>query len=1512
MPEAMSTAISTAMGSSMPAGAGDTPATSAPPPVFLQLEFARAEQVDDPFAFRYTPQTYHLRQPGGRFESATLDWSAELQADLQAVRQPGRDPTLLQRLGERLRSFLSSTSWSQSEAQISAAVRAGRGVVIAVRSAAAELYTLPWELLVLRETGQHLGELPGVLLRYEWPGTQPLPESAIPDGARRENGRILFAWSAASGAVPASEHAAAIRGRLSPQSPLYLRGRDILPSASFARIAAQLASARQAGEPFAVLHLLCHGGQNGQQSGLILDGESAGDGPAWINPGRLRQLLAPFAGSLSLVVLCACESGNTGPLGNQLGSIAQVLHRVGIPQVIASRFPLSVTGSTRFTRAFYSQLLDELCSSDAAFLAARNDVALDAQQIDWASLQLYQSSSLGDDNRPITLRPYRGLLAFGPEHQRFFFGRDREIREIESDARALLQQGRPRLLAVDGASGSGKSSVVFAGALAPLLALLSQHYGAAARLLRMRPGSSPLATLDQLAWPPPVEDAASTDPPPVLLVVDQWEELFTQTADPTERQTFARRIWQLVTSQASAVLVVLTLRSDFVGHCGELILDAAGLRLDRVVYDAGHRVSIARMGSAQLREVIEKPAQRVGLRLQAGLVERILQEIDSEAGALPLVADTLDLLWLRRQGAELTQAAYDQIGGVTGALRGRADKCLAELSPDEQKQARRLLVRLGRGGSDLSSGVRLRVSLAAYRPRSVDQVAAFDRMLGALVAARLLLVDRSGPGSGQGEAPQDTVEIAHEALLRKWPLLAQWLTEDAKLLAELEAVEGWVQQFQRYGTLLRGAQLERAQGILARDPGALGAAAETLLHDSQAEAARAAERDAFARDCLRLLAVQSLDGDPSRQVAILRETESRTPTAVPMWLPYAIDLLQSSLLLHTELVHPGGAIEAAVFAPNSSLIFSTSDGSLSRISLPGSATSPLSTGLAGGACLALGAGGTTVLCGGADGVVRVHSLASGGPPRLLSGHSGAITSVAGRPHSSWIASASVDGTVRVWRDPDKPVVLSGHRGAVRALAFSPDGTLLASAGSDGTARVHTLTGLGSGRAESPEILDEHDGPLRSIAFNITGSHALTLGEDGTACLWDSDGDARVFKGRDETVSAAIFTSDGSRIVLGDEDGTVRIHEPSGRGQPPPLIQGDGEVLGLAVSPDGNWLAAWFDDDAPVVCHLHNRGQIYWLEAHLGTVTGLSFSPDSRWLLSLCQDGKARLFDLSRPGLSTPRVSSEEAERGAFLQAITIDPTQPPSKTPPMATSPDGQHIASVERDGSVRLRGATGKAPPITLPASGGVVTALRFSPDSRYLATVSADLQARLWSVTGGAPRLLPGHRGPLCGLDLSRDGHRAVLGSQDGKLRLYTLDGSRPPQVLEGHRQAITLCAFSPDGDRILSMSEDGSTRLWRDSGAYELLISEDEDADEHGVALRRDFGQLVTQRRDGLRLIWDLELAPQRLLDRLWQATPFCLSPEERQRYLRESPDESIRAQQASHARAEAAGQGGRPKA
>ncbi len=355
----------------------------------IVLEFTRVDQASDPYAFRYAPQDYLLRTPGGGFEEATLDWGDELLADLQQVQQPGRDPAVLHRIGEELRKFLAPAGWGIHEQTILRAVREGTPVYLTVRSAAAELYTLPWELLTIKSTGQLIGSMPGVLIRYEWPGTQSAPSRGPLGG-----GRVMVAWSAAAGPVPSDEHTEAIHQADLGQD-YFAADRDIIANATFSQIAAAIDQAERGGPPVRVLHLLCHGAAHGSTFGLALDGDSPEDGLVVVDAGRLQQLLAPHADMIRLVVLSACDSGNTGELGNHLGSVAQMLHRAGIAAVVASRFPLSVAGSERLTKALYQELCSPGGTVENAFLAARRALSHDARQLDWASIQLYARESDG-------------------------------------------------------------------------------------------------------------------------------------------------------------------------------------------------------------------------------------------------------------------------------------------------------------------------------------------------------------------------------------------------------------------------------------------------------------------------------------------------------------------------------------------------------------------------------------------------------------------------------------------------------------------------------------------------------------------------------------------------------------------------------------------------------------------------------------------------------------------------------------------------------------------------------------------------------------------------------------------------------------------------------------------------------------------------------------------------------------------------------------------------------------
>lgn len=362
-------------------------------PLSLVLEFARTDTPEDPYGFRFKPQDYTLRTMHGGMKRVHLAWSAELLDDLDALHASYCDPALVQRVGRVLCNFLERSGWTWHAQAIAAANQQSLPVLLTVRSAAAELYTLPWELLPLEATGQCVGELPGLLVRYEWPETHTVPLKRARGASRR---RLLMAWSAAAGEVPASEHVDAIGAACRAAGWDFKPSRDVIPHASLGKLADALDQANSEGAPVGALHLLCHAGRAGQTWGLMLNGEEAEDDGVAVDSWRLRQLLAPHADTLRLVVVAACGSAH----GREFDSVAQALHRAGIQSVVASRFPLSVPGAIRAAQTLYDAALAQQATLEEAILLTRKQLARDAVRLDWAGLQLYARGADGHETRP--------------------------------------------------------------------------------------------------------------------------------------------------------------------------------------------------------------------------------------------------------------------------------------------------------------------------------------------------------------------------------------------------------------------------------------------------------------------------------------------------------------------------------------------------------------------------------------------------------------------------------------------------------------------------------------------------------------------------------------------------------------------------------------------------------------------------------------------------------------------------------------------------------------------------------------------------------------------------------------------------------------------------------------------------------------------------------------------------------------------------------------------------------
>ena len=395
------------------------------------------------------------------------------------------------------------------------------------------------------------------------------------------------------------------------------------------------------------------------------------------------------------------------------------------------------------------------------------------------------------------------------------------------------------------------------------LALKMAQEGAGMDWVRMRPGNDPMGALERALGLRPSEDRR------YLIVVDQFEEVFTHDHSPELREAFCRRLWQLA-GGTTGVCIVCTIRVDFIGHCGQVVIDDEGLRLDQVAYDEAHRVFVAQMGKSSLRACIEEPARRVGLELEAGLAARLLEDVRSEPGALPVLSYTLDLLWQKRAGGRLTAQAYEALGGLAGALERKADEVYDSLRPDEQLQARRLLVRLVGSGEDGARDTRRQLPVERARPGNAAESVIFDKVLDILVDRRLLV--RSDDG---GHA---AVEVAHEALIRKWKRLRQWVDTDREMLAELDEVERFVKPWQEYGTLLDGDQLGYARKVVERYPEDVSTEVRDLIHESGARRTRQ-ERTKWALVAAVLLTVSGIGGWGWIQKGVAVEMQESALTA---------------------------------------------------------------------------------------------------------------------------------------------------------------------------------------------------------------------------------------------------------------------------------------------------------------------------------------------------------------------------------------------------------------------------------------------------------------------------------------------------------------------------------------------------------------------------------------------------------------------------------------------------------
>lgn len=1062
-----------------------------------------------------------------------------------------------------------------------------------------------------------------------------------------------------------------------------------------------------------------------------------------------------------------------------------------------------------------------------------------------------------NDGRAARARaPYPGLSAFQTDDAELFFGRDDLITEV------MDRLADHDIVAVVGASGAGKSSLLRAGVVAAINNGDSEQH----------------ATVVTPTTSVPLQRGAHQ-----VLVVDQFEELFTTMAD-AERQRF---LDQLKHADAK---IVIGLRADFYAAA------AAEPALTRALQHG--QILMTPMTRQQLQQAIVEPARRVGVAVDDALVELVLADLAPrdaatahDLGALPLLSHAMHAAWERAKRNRLTVDDYRAVGGLQGAISQSAEETFTALAATEQATARRLFMRLASIDGE-------RVSRRRVPRKELDEQA--DGVVTAFVARRLLTVDA------------DTVEVSHEALLTAWPRLQEWLAADRdglRLHRRLtEAVSAWTAADRDLTMLWRGPRLAVAQQWCDDDHASdLSALEHEFLtaSDAQTQAAAWAARRRTRR-LQRLVAGLVVVSLVAAGLAVFAWRAQVSARSAQVAAEVARDrALSRQVAVEAQRV---AATDPALAAQLALVAYRVSPTLTARSTLLDAAAGPLPTrllGPSGPTSIALGSAGLLAVTHADDGSVHLydarghHFAPQGTVPGLGGGRQRFAVAVSA--DSRLLATGGTDNEVTLWQVAPQPHLLAtlpGFTQAVQSIAFSPDGRSLAAVGDPRVVHRWDLADP-THPVELPTLPTPGKVAMQAVAYRGDGGAIVAGGTNGTIGVWRLSGGAvtgppLVAHAGTTTVNAVAFSPSGSVLVTGSRDGLVRVWSPSLTQVHAPLNGFTSWVNALSFSADGSRLVAGSSDasvqmwrvadwsladrlttTAPVTgVHIGSAGIVTasadgtvrsWpvpepvIGPVSGTVFGFGYSADGKRMLvtSSGAQGDATLWDNSNPrapvalspgvahavgfgavsGVAALRPDGRVVavgNRDARLQLIDVsDPAHPRAlggvldgPTPlieQMTFDPSGNVLAAGDDGGRVHwwdVRDPSRPVPLPTLSTDGGILLAVAFDPNGRLLAAGSTNKEVFLWNVADRAhPRLIATLRGfdnYVQGLAFSGNGRLLAAGSADNTVRLFSVgDAAHPHQLgapITGPTGYVYQVALSGDGRTLVAGSGAGAVWVWR----------------------------------------------------------------------------------------------------
>ena len=1322
---------------------------------------------------------------------------------------------------------------------------------------------------------------------------------------------------------------------------------DTLPAPSLDALCAALTAA-----PYTILHLVCHGAVNERGETILYFPK---DDRRFPTPASdLLDRLSSLSRLPHFVFLSACESALPQ---NGLGSLAgRLVRELGLPAVLAMTDRVSIVTAQAIAAPFYAQLRqhgqpDLALTQALAGLQGKHDLTVPAllsrlgdralfddntersltdKELEFGLDKLAQTlterapvmdslrdsltrrlrSTLGADSKSLSdsrrserkdaleklnslslealdlsfnalclgqtppaydsRSPFRGLESFRPEDAEYFFGR-------ETLTKKLVQKlTEHNFLAGLGASGSGKSSLVMAG----LIPALNVPYAI------FRPGAEPLAELEK-----------ALQAGPALLVVDQFEELFTLSAQE-QRADFISRLLE----QSQRLRVVITLRADFLGE----VAPFKSLK-DEV---QNHQEIIPPMDEVELRRAMEGQAVYAGLRFESDLRQQMLDDVSGEPGAMPLLQHALWTLWMRRHGRWLRSEEYRAFGGVKQAIASTAEVVYARCTDFECERLRDIFLRLTRLDADASADGRdtrrrvlLRDLILAENTRGKpadSEPAATTLLIKQLADARLVVVTG------------DEVEVAHEALIRHWERLRAWLNDDRDNLRLREGVSDDARRWEdaaRDESLLnhRGPRLELALAMSKNPRYRLNPVEQAYLDGcvglKEREKATATRRRRFttagvSAALVLIMAIlagwgwtsnqnaielvyQASTADAAKATAVgeanIRATAQedaliQAATAVSAQAEannqkaYAENNLARSeslrLALEAEriLSQPNGNVETvallsirALQQVYTSQADSTLAKSISRLYairayseyMSGATNVIVSSGgkyvlpQGGVNSVAFSPEGKYVLMGSTDKTAKLWETATGVELHTFSGHTDWVNSVAFSPDGKYVLTGSTDTTAKLW-DIATGVELrtfSGHTSAVSSVAFSPDGKYVLTGSTDTTAKERdTATGV------ELRTFSGHTRAVTSVAFSPDGKYALTGSADNTAKLWDAATgvELRTFSGHTDCVTSVAFSPDGKYVLTGGNDNTAKLWDTATGMELRTFSGHTGGVNSVAFSPYGEYSVIGGNDNTTIFLDTTTDS------GHTGGVNSVAFSPDGKYVLTGGNDNTAKMW-VTSTGVELRTFSGHT---GAVIS---------------VAFSPDGKYVLTGSADNTAKSWDTSAEAASgtegHTFNGHTSAVICVAFSPDGKYVLTGSADSTAILWdAVTGIKVRTFNSQTGGVGSVAFSPDGKYVLTGSgsfltigTETQNILWDTATGAVVRTFNERPGGIGSVAFSPDGKYMVTGSMNNA-RLWDVVTGAELRTFSGHMWYVSFVAFSPDGKYVLTGSWDNTAKLWD----------------------------------------------------------